>query len=257
MEKMNLPPDATKKPYEMTEHGHTRVDNYYWMRLTDEQKSAEKFDSHAQEVVDYINSENDYTQSNLAHTKQFQKDLYHEIVGGSKRMTNRFHTWIMDTTIIPGTKKGRNMPSAAEKKDPWIEKKKFYWMKMCWQRATITLPLVVCPSVPITSGWPTVSIRLAEDDTQSTSKMYPLETSWIKPYLIPQAGWRGRMIIGRFFIPPKMKSHFYPKRFGAIKWVPMRPTMNWSIMKKTNPITPVCIDPNLVNTLSFITAVPL
>ena len=85
MEKMNLPPDATKKPYEMTEHGHTRVDNYYWMRLTDEQKSAEKFDSHAQEVVDYINSENDYTQSNLAHTKQFQKDLYHEIVGRIKK----------------------------------------------------------------------------------------------------------------------------------------------------------------------------
>ena len=82
---MNLPPDATKKPYEMTEHGHTRVDNYYWMRLTDEQKSAEKFDSHAQEVVDYINSENDYTQSNLAHTKQFQKDLYHEIVGRIKK----------------------------------------------------------------------------------------------------------------------------------------------------------------------------
>ena len=85
MEKINLPPDAIKKPYAMTEHGHTRVDNYYWMRLTDEQKSAEKFDSHAQEVVDYINSENDYTQSNLAHTKQFQKDLYHEIVGRIKK----------------------------------------------------------------------------------------------------------------------------------------------------------------------------
>ena len=85
MEKINLPPDAIKKPYAMTEHGHTRVDNYYWMRLTDEQKSAEKFDSHAQEVVDYINSENDYTQSNLAHTKQLQKDLYHEIVGRIKK----------------------------------------------------------------------------------------------------------------------------------------------------------------------------
>ncbi len=34
-------PDAVKKPYEMTIHGDTRVDNYYWMRLSDEQKSAE------------------------------------------------------------------------------------------------------------------------------------------------------------------------------------------------------------------------
>ena len=81
MEKMNLPPDATKKPYEMTEHGHTRVDNYYWMRLTDEQKSAEKYDSQTQEVVDYIDSENNYTQSSLSHTKKFQDSLFDEIVG--------------------------------------------------------------------------------------------------------------------------------------------------------------------------------
>ena len=81
MEKMNLPPDATKKPYEMTEHGHTRVDNYYWMRLTDEQKSAEKYDSQTQEVVDYIDSENNYTQSSLSHCKKFQDSLFDEIVG--------------------------------------------------------------------------------------------------------------------------------------------------------------------------------
>ena len=38
MQKSTIP-KATKKPYEMTEHGNTRIDNYYWMRLTDEQKS--------------------------------------------------------------------------------------------------------------------------------------------------------------------------------------------------------------------------
>ena len=40
-----IPPVATKKPYEMTEHGNTRIDNYYWMRLTDEQKNAKTYDS--------------------------------------------------------------------------------------------------------------------------------------------------------------------------------------------------------------------
>ena len=34
-------PIANKKPYEMTIHDHTRIDDYYWMRLTDEQKSKE------------------------------------------------------------------------------------------------------------------------------------------------------------------------------------------------------------------------
>ena len=31
-------PIALKNPHEMVEHGHKRIDNYYWMRLTDEQK---------------------------------------------------------------------------------------------------------------------------------------------------------------------------------------------------------------------------
>lgn len=85
MNKLNTPPDAIKKPYKMTEHGHTRVDDYYWMRLTDEQKSAQKKDSHAQEVIDYIASENNYTQSQLAHTKNFQDNLFNEIIGRIKK----------------------------------------------------------------------------------------------------------------------------------------------------------------------------
>jgi oligopeptidase B len=79
------PPDAAKKPFEMTEHGHTRVDDYYWMRLTDEQKSAEKKDAHTQEVVDYIDAENDHTEKRLSHTKKFQKSIFDEIVGRIKK----------------------------------------------------------------------------------------------------------------------------------------------------------------------------
>lgn len=69
----------------MTIHGDTRVDDYYWMRLTDEQKSAEEKDSHTQEVVDYIDAENDYTESRLKHTKKFQDKLFDEIVGRIKK----------------------------------------------------------------------------------------------------------------------------------------------------------------------------
>ena len=81
----STPPDAAKKPHEMTIHGDTRVDDYYWMRLTDEQKSAEEKDSHTQEVVDYIDAENDYTESRLKHTKKFQDKLFDEIVGRIKK----------------------------------------------------------------------------------------------------------------------------------------------------------------------------
>ena len=80
MQKSTIP-KATKKPYEMTEHGNTRIDNYYWMRLTDDQKSAKKYDNQTTEVVEYIENENSYLESNLSHTKNFQNDLFEEIVG--------------------------------------------------------------------------------------------------------------------------------------------------------------------------------
>lgn len=69
----------------MTIHGDTRVDDYHWMRLTDEQKSAKEKDSHTQEVVDYIDAENDYTESRLKHTKKFQDKLFDEIVDRIKK----------------------------------------------------------------------------------------------------------------------------------------------------------------------------
>jgi oligopeptidase B len=81
----STPPNATKKPHEMTIHGDTRVDDYYWMRLTDEQKSAIEKDSHTQEVLDYINAENAYTQKRLKHTEKFQNDLFDEMVGRIKK----------------------------------------------------------------------------------------------------------------------------------------------------------------------------
>ena len=81
----SLLPDATKKPHEITVHGDTRVDSYYWMRLTDKQKSAKEFDSQTREVVDYIAAENEYTQSSLNHTKKFQDKLFEEIVGRIKK----------------------------------------------------------------------------------------------------------------------------------------------------------------------------
>ena len=81
----STPPNATKNPHEMTIHGDTRVDDYYWMRLTDEQKSAIEKDSHTQEVLDYINAENAYTQKHLKHTEKFQNDLFDEIVGRIKK----------------------------------------------------------------------------------------------------------------------------------------------------------------------------
>ena len=77
---------AKKIPYNLTEHGDTRVDNYYWMRLSDEQKNAPENarDQQTKDVLDYLNAENAYTKTVMAHTEEFQKNLFEEMKGRIK-----------------------------------------------------------------------------------------------------------------------------------------------------------------------------
>ena len=78
-------PKAAKKDTILTSHNKNRVDPYYWMRLSDEQKNAKAPDAQTQEVLDYLNAENDYTKSVLSHTEKFQEKLFDEIVGRIKQ----------------------------------------------------------------------------------------------------------------------------------------------------------------------------
>ena len=78
-------PTAKKIPLELTDHGDTRVDNYFWMRLSDAQKEAETPDAQTQDVLDYLAAENDYIDATLAHTEGLQEKLFDEIVGRIKK----------------------------------------------------------------------------------------------------------------------------------------------------------------------------
>jgi len=79
------PPIAEKIKKELTLHNDTRIDNYFWMRLTDEQKNAEEPDEQSKKVLDYLNAENAYTDAVMKHTEDFQQELYDEIVGRVKK----------------------------------------------------------------------------------------------------------------------------------------------------------------------------
>ena len=74
-----VPPVAEKIARELVAHGDTRIDNYYWMRLSDEQKNAETPDEQTQKVLDYLNAENDYLSSMLAHTENLQNTVFEEM----------------------------------------------------------------------------------------------------------------------------------------------------------------------------------
>lgn len=62
-----------------------RLDNYYWMKLSDDQKNAELKDEQTKKVISYLTSENDYLASKLRHTEALQKKIYDEIVGRIKQ----------------------------------------------------------------------------------------------------------------------------------------------------------------------------
>ena len=63
-------PKAKMIPKELTIHGHTRIDNYYWLN-----------DRENKDVIKYLNDENAYTKQKLFHTEELQNDLYEEIIG--------------------------------------------------------------------------------------------------------------------------------------------------------------------------------
>lgn len=76
------PPVAEKIPHEVF---NERVDYYFWMRLSDEQKSAEVPDGQTSKVLAYLNSENAYEKAVMKHTEILQKTLYNEITGRIKK----------------------------------------------------------------------------------------------------------------------------------------------------------------------------
>ena len=64
------PPRAKIVPKEITVHGDTRIDNYFWLR-----------DRSDPDVIAYLEAENRYTEELMAPTKPMQEKLYQEILG--------------------------------------------------------------------------------------------------------------------------------------------------------------------------------
>ena len=73
-EKIIKPPVAEKIKKELTIHGDTRIDNYYWLNERENPK-----------VIEYLKAENEYKEAVMKHTETLQENLYNEIVGRIKQ----------------------------------------------------------------------------------------------------------------------------------------------------------------------------
>ncbi|MBN2596538.1 MAG: S9 family peptidase [Marinifilaceae bacterium] len=68
------PPVAKKIAKELTIHGDTRIDNYYWMNQREDTA-----------VINYLNAENSYTDAMMKHTEEFQTKLFDEMIARIKK----------------------------------------------------------------------------------------------------------------------------------------------------------------------------
>tara|TARA_R110002126_G_scaffold291772_2_gene457557 strand:- start:20062 stop:22158 length:2097 start_codon:yes stop_codon:yes gene_type:complete len=78
------PPIAEKIPTTLEKHDDVRIDNYFWMRLSDDQKLAPVKDAATQKVTDYLEAENEYYDKVTGYTKDFQEALFQEMKGRIK-----------------------------------------------------------------------------------------------------------------------------------------------------------------------------
>ncbi|HHH53027.1 MAG TPA: S9 family peptidase [Bacteroidetes bacterium] len=78
-------PIAKKIPVKLQKHGDIRIDNYYWMRLTDEQKKAEHPDEQTTDVLNYLNAENEYLGSVMKDNNELRDNLFEEMKSRIKK----------------------------------------------------------------------------------------------------------------------------------------------------------------------------
>ncbi len=98
-------PNAPKVPKEITQHGQTRVDNYYWMRYRENP-----------EVEKYLRAENDYMEEIMQHTKPLQETLFQEMKGRIKEDDNSVPEWNNGYFYYTRTEAGKQYPIYCRKK---------------------------------------------------------------------------------------------------------------------------------------------
>jgi oligopeptidase B len=99
------PPVAERRPHELVAHGHARVDDYYWMRDRDDP-----------EVIRYLEAENAYMETVMAHTEGLQERLFEEIRTRIKEDDASVPYRLRDYWYYTRYEEGRDYPIYARKR---------------------------------------------------------------------------------------------------------------------------------------------
>ncbi len=100
------PPVAKKVPKELTIHYDTRTDNYYWLNERENQ-----------EVIAYLEAENDYYQAKTKHLEGFTEDLFQEMKSRIKEDDSSVPYKFNGYWYITKFEKGKDYPIYTRKKE--------------------------------------------------------------------------------------------------------------------------------------------
>jgi len=99
-------PKCKKQPKSLSIHNHERIDNYYWLNQREDQ-----------EVIDYLNAENEYTQQMLHPTKMLQEKLYKEMRGRIKEQDESVPYFFNGYHYLTKYNEGSEHPIFSRKKE--------------------------------------------------------------------------------------------------------------------------------------------
>jgi len=93
------PPVAKKIPKDVSVHGDTRIDDYFWLRERDNP-----------DVIAYLEAENAYTETMMKHTEKLRDEIYQELVGRIKETDFDVPVKDGDYFYYKRTEKGKQYP---------------------------------------------------------------------------------------------------------------------------------------------------
>src|SRR5690554_1540309 len=99
-------PSAQKFEKQLEIHGDIRIDPYYWLN-----------DRENEEVIDYLERENDYYEKMTAHTKDFQQSLFEEMKARIKEDDSSVPYFYNGYYYITRYEKGKDYPIYTRKKE--------------------------------------------------------------------------------------------------------------------------------------------
>ena len=99
------PPTAPQRPHEMTNHGDTRIDEFFWMRDLDDP-----------DLIPYLEAENAYTETKTVNLTDLQDRLYEEFLSRIKQTDESAPAREGDYWYSTRTVEGQNYPIFCRRK---------------------------------------------------------------------------------------------------------------------------------------------